>query len=50
MKCSTEGSTGVVLSDFKKEDSPGVTTVTTPWAMVSGRTLDARVALRSLAE
>lgn len=33
MKCSIEGSTGVVLSDFKKEERPGVTTVTAPWAM-----------------
>ena len=33
MKCSTEGSTGVVLSDLRNVDRPGAC-IAAPWAML----------------
>jgi hypothetical protein len=34
MKCSMEGSTGVVLSERRKDERPGVTTTGAPCAMI----------------
>ena len=42
VKCSTEGSTGVVLRDLRKDDRPGAT-VTAPWAIMSENTPSRRI-------
>jgi hypothetical protein len=47
IRCSTDGSTGVVLSDLRNVERPGACIVA-PWAILGGRSSDVGVVLQSL--